>query len=175
MALFMEQTKSADAAAKYGLLHARVSIEPKTIKTYFGDLEIVEAWFERRPHPEVLKKALELGENKREHFTKDHLLLCIRHRRLKVEEATQGGVWFTSDEEWMGFSMADREVRRFRFWSGEPTQVALTLARIHDLDLSGKKPKPTRGQGIAQILRLEKVEPNSSSDATPPDLKNAAD
>jgi hypothetical protein len=158
MALVMENTKSADDATKHGLLYARLDIEPKMVKTYFGDLEITEAWLESRPHPEVLKKLSETDGKKPEHLTKSHLLLQIRHRRLTVEESTFGGVWFTADEEWKGFTTADRMVRRLRFWSDEPLEVSLTVVQINDLDLSGRKPKPGSGKGLVQTLRLKKKE-----------------
>jgi hypothetical protein len=151
-ALLLEHTTSADEAARYGLLLARVEIAPKAVATYFGDL-VLEAWLECRPHPEVFRKAQEVGETK-EHFTRTHILLCIRHRCLSLDEGTFGGIWFTFDEEWQGFSTADFEVKRFRFWSGEPLEVPLTVVQMHDLDLSAKKPKPSVGKGIVQVLRL---------------------
>jgi hypothetical protein len=154
--LLMERTRSVEEAGKYGVLLSALDIEPGAIKMYFGNLEIVEAWLERRPHPDVLRKAKEIGDAQSKHFVTSSILLCIRHRPLSVEEATYGGVWFTADQEWSGFSTADREVRRFRFWDGEPSDVLITVAQIHDLDLSGKKPKPTQGKGIVQTLRLKK-------------------
>jgi hypothetical protein len=152
--LLMEHTTCADEAAKFGLLHARLVIEPNKVATYFGDLVIDEAWLEQRPHPDVLKKALAVGETKREHFIRSHLLLCIRHRALSVDEGTFGGVWFTSDEEWRGFSTVDFEVKRFRFWSDAPLEVPLTVVQIHDLDISAKKPRPIVGKGLVQTLHL---------------------